>query len=145
MLNAYILDFYIHGQPAALISANAIRDNDMWYLLDDFTLTLKSIKAGLGQLLSQASAEATGVGEDEGDDLLEDADVANKIKIAEDEDVANEGPLPADPEGDSDSEDEGPETELTRPTGISDQDWAVYKLVHALTAEFEEKFRAIWA
>ncbi|KAH9932994.1 P-loop containing nucleoside triphosphate hydrolase protein [Fomitopsis serialis] len=142
MLNAYILDFYIHGQPAALKSANAIRDNDMWYLLDDFTLTLKSIRAGLGQLLWQASVEPTGAGEDDGDDSPQDADVANKIKAAEDEDVAKEG-LAA--EGDSDSEDEGLEKELARPTGISDQDWAVYKLVHALTTEFEEKFRAIWA
>ncbi|TFY68503.1 hypothetical protein EVJ58_g983 [Rhodofomes roseus] len=140
VLNAYILDFYIHGQPAALKSANAIRDNDMWYLLDDFTLTLKSIRAGLGQLLWKASTEAVSAEEDD-NGLPKVIDAGTKAKGVNDEDVVEAVP-PAEMEGDgSDSEDEG--MELTRPTDISDQDWAVYKIVHMVTTEFEEKFRAI--
>ncbi|KZT69994.1 hypothetical protein DAEQUDRAFT_750624 [Daedalea quercina L-15889] len=141
ILNAYILDFYIHGQPAAIKSANGIRDNDMWYLLDDFTLTLKSIRAGLGQLLLTASTEAVGDDEDE-DEAPEDAYTEKEIKATGDGDGVEEGQAMEADQGD-DSEDE--DMELTRPAGVSDQDWTVYKLVSVVTTEFEEKFRMIWA
>jgi hypothetical protein len=40
VLNAYLLDFYIHGQVSTLAKANGIRRGDVWYLLQDFSLTL---------------------------------------------------------------------------------------------------------
>lgn len=54
-LNAYLYDFYVHGQPSTLVHANGIRRGDLWYLIEDFRLTLLTIKAALEQLLVRAS------------------------------------------------------------------------------------------
>lgn len=51
-LNAYLLDFYTHGQKASLIRANGIRENDVWHLLEDFSLALASVKAALEQMFT---------------------------------------------------------------------------------------------
>jgi ATP-dependent RNA helicase DDX60 len=56
-LNAYLLDFYTHGQTASLIKANGIRANDVWYLLEDFSLILALVKAALEQMFT-ANAKA---------------------------------------------------------------------------------------
>ncbi|KAJ7757624.1 hypothetical protein B0H16DRAFT_1824030 [Mycena metata] len=50
VLNAYLLDFFIHGQVATLANANGIRRGDVWYLLQDFSLTLATIVNSLKQL-----------------------------------------------------------------------------------------------
>lgn len=149
-LNAYLLDFYIHGQRAAIESANGIRDNDLWYLLDDFNLTLKSIRAGLGQLLLESSGKDVVV-EEVDEDILEDtgmdlgtkSDMMNAME-GRGEGEESTGSIGGDDEsGDEDDDDAG--SGLTRPAGVSDEDWGVYKLIDAVTTEFEEKFRAIWA
>lgn len=143
MLNAYILDFYIHGQRAAIESANGIRDNDIWYLFDDFNLTLKSIRAGLRQLL-ESSDEVVSTGVDDEDALAEtDADLTTKFDTAD----VTEGEVGEAMEsiGGANDDDDDSDAGLTRPVGVSDEDWAVYKLIDAVTTEFEEKFRAIWA
>ena len=46
-LNAYLYDFYIHGQVQALQEANRIRRSDVWFLLNDFSLVLATIVASL--------------------------------------------------------------------------------------------------
>ena len=148
-LNAYILDFYIHGQRAALESANGIRDNDLWYLLDDFTLTLKSIRAGLGQLLLESLDEAAGIAElDEdalGEATLDPTAKPTGINAQEGEGAELPENIADEPGGGDDDDDDDATSGLTRPTGVSDNDWAVYKLIDAVTTEFEQKFRAIWA
>ncbi|KAJ7157241.1 hypothetical protein C8R46DRAFT_1004148 [Mycena filopes] len=50
VLNAYLLDFFIHGQVSTLANANGIRRGDVWYLLQDFSLTLSTIVNSLKQL-----------------------------------------------------------------------------------------------
>ena len=55
MMNAYLLDFYIHGQVLTLALANDIRRGDIWYLLQDFSLTLLTVKIALQELLLKAS------------------------------------------------------------------------------------------
>jgi hypothetical protein len=42
-LNAYLYDFYKHGNIHALVSENMIRSGDLWYLLNDFSLVLATI------------------------------------------------------------------------------------------------------
>ncbi|RPD67074.1 P-loop containing nucleoside triphosphate hydrolase protein [Lentinus tigrinus ALCF2SS1-7] len=122
-LNAYLLDFYMHGQTAALKAANGIRDGEMWYVLQDFSLTLKSIRTGLVQLLQKASAAAP-------------SDEMSEI----DSGYGTLDPAEADPDI------EGPEQgDFKRPSGVSDRDWRVYEVVNGVTAEFDEKFRAMWA
>jgi hypothetical protein len=121
-VNAYLLDFYVHGQVKALSVANAIRRGDVWYVLDEFTLTLKAIREALQQLLSQASRDA----EQEGDD----------------EEEVDSGYGTFDMEG----EDNGGEAlAFKRPEKVRDIDWRVYEVVEGATREFEEKFKAMWA
>lgn len=126
-LNAYLLDFYTHGQTAALKAANGIRDGEMWYVLQEFTLTLKAIRTGLAQLFLKASANTSSE---------DDVDVASAL----DSGFASMDPAEADP--DVEGSEHG---EFRRPVGVSDRDWRVYEVMNGLTAEFDEKFRAMWA
>ncbi|TFY54174.1 hypothetical protein EVG20_g9819 [Dentipellis fragilis] len=57
-LNAYLLDFYMHGQVAALATANGIRRGDVWYALQDFYLSLMSLRGDLEQLIIKMSKSA---------------------------------------------------------------------------------------
>ncbi|CAG8494185.1 5635_t:CDS:1 [Ambispora leptoticha] len=45
--NAYLLDFFSHGQENALIKANWIRPGELWQVLKDFSLTLNAICTSL--------------------------------------------------------------------------------------------------
>lgn len=46
-LNAWLLDFYKHGDVKTLEKANKIRKADVWFLLNDFSLVLATIIASL--------------------------------------------------------------------------------------------------
>ncbi|KAH9911646.1 hypothetical protein B0H21DRAFT_704621, partial [Amylocystis lapponica] len=124
-LNAYLLDFYTHGQVAVLEKANIIRRGDIWYLLQDFTLSLKVIRSGLGQLLTNAS---------------QNQDAESEAPTDLDSGYATFDPAEAD--GD---EEDGKEGSMKRPTGVSDRDWRLYQVLDSVTNEFDEKFRAMWA
>ena len=49
-LNAYLYDFYQHGQVKALELANRIRLGDVWFVLKDFSLILATLVASLENL-----------------------------------------------------------------------------------------------
>lgn len=127
-LNAYLLDFYMHGQVSALATANGIRRGDVWYLLQDFTLSLKAIRSVLEQLLLKASKEAAtntctdGDMEENGGFALYDL---GRMDAAEGE-KANDGAF-------------------KRPKGVGDRDWKVYEIVDGALKGFEEKYRAMCA
>jgi ATP-dependent RNA helicase DDX60 len=46
-LNAYLYDFYKHGDVRALDEANKIRPSEVWFLLNDFSLVLATIVTSL--------------------------------------------------------------------------------------------------
>ena len=46
-LNAYLYDFYQHGQTHSLKVANGIRSGDVWFVLQDFSLVLATLVASL--------------------------------------------------------------------------------------------------
>jgi ATP-dependent RNA helicase DDX60 len=46
-LNAYLYDFYQHGQVQPLELANRIRQGDVWFLLKDFSLVIATLVASL--------------------------------------------------------------------------------------------------
>ncbi|CAL1698804.1 unnamed protein product [Somion occarium] len=126
-LNAYLLDFYIHGQTQPLVVANGIRRGDLWYLLQDFTLALKAVRSSLEELLLGVSK-----GNAEGDEDLEGS-------------VTAVDPAERDDDSDDDRTRVDSETVVKRPRGVSDRDWRVFEIVDAVTNEFEEKFKAMWA
>ena len=130
-LNAYLLDFYTHGQVQTLAAANGIRRGDVWYLLQDFTLTLVTIKTALVQLLIKASKEAASVDSPS----LESEDIDSGYGTFD----------PAETERDDPAAEDDDEDEFHRPVGVTDSDWRVYEVVRAAASEFEKKFRAMWA
>lgn len=71
--NAYLLDFFKHGDMRALVRENGIKGGEVWFRLKDFSLVLASIVASLENFLDPNSARGEdGIGvemEDEwGDD-----------------------------------------------------------------------------
>lgn len=50
-LNAYVLDFFAHGSVKALEAANGIRREDVWFVLNDFSLVLGTVCAALAVYL----------------------------------------------------------------------------------------------
>ncbi|KAJ7225893.1 hypothetical protein GGX14DRAFT_641680 [Mycena pura] len=120
-LNAYIFDFYMHGQLETLSIANGIRRGEVWYLLQAFELVLKAIRTCLQEMLV-ALSKARGAEVDE-ENLQSVADEA--LELEEDED---------DLDG-----------KFRRPPKTKDQDWRVYQVVATVLENFEEKYRKIFA
>lgn len=140
-LNAYLYDFFVHGQVDALVNMNGIRRGDVWYALEAFHLVLVTIRGDLENLLLRTSREPHRAAE------LDDGT----------EDARDSGYGSVDPSGRTEEEEEadGDEGEggeagsglaaFMRPRGVPDRDWKVYEVVNSITNEFEVKFKAMWA
>ena len=140
-LNAYLLDFWIHGQKQTILKANGIREGDFWYLLKDFALTLQTIVVTLESLIRNAamskaerqspSAAASGTLDDWDADAIEDPPMEDI-----DEKVATEA-----------------QEELDIATGdminchpwVTDRDRRVYMTFVAIQKEFVDKFQLTYA
>ncbi|KHE88629.1 hypothetical protein GE21DRAFT_6037 [Neurospora crassa] len=73
--NAYLYDFFKHGDMEALKTVNMIKGGDIWYHLKDFSLILSSIVTSLANFLELPNADGDfGFEEEEDDDELEMAD-----------------------------------------------------------------------
>lgn len=162
-LNAYLFDFYAHGQLEMLVTANGVRRGDVWYHLQDFDLTMKSIRLALEQLLLEASGKKAGAGLDgvdgelaalendwENDDVEEDDIVKSKVieveKAQTEEDTSD---IVSDWEEDTPEKRSQGSKHSMNPSstqvGVSDADRRVFKLVNELCEEFSAKFRKIFA
>ena len=117
-LNGYIYDFYRHGQVEPIVEANGIRRGDVWFLFQDFDLALKTIVASLPESLN----------------------IKENSEKRESEDPAMLFVEETDP---NDSDDEQPL--IGTFDGDSSPDLKVYQTFVSLSAEFNEKFRAMWA
>ncbi|KAG6377308.1 hypothetical protein JVT61DRAFT_15097 [Boletus reticuloceps] len=139
-LNAYILDFYTHGQVQPLSVANAIRRGDVWFVLEEFDLTLKTVRGELERLIVRKESDT---GETEGESRSEDLDsgfigVEDPEKDeGEDEDGDNEGWKRAAQVGSG--------AGRVKPNWAAESDWRVLEVVRQATEEFDEKFKAMWA
>jgi hypothetical protein len=122
VLNAYLLDFYIHGQVSTLAKANGIRRGDVWYLLQDFSLTLTTIQNSLKQLLMAVpgNTEAT------------EPQVHDPAETEEEESHTT-------------GVGEGEADDFQRPAWVNERDWKLYTVASGALREFDEKFKAMWA
>jgi ATP-dependent RNA helicase DDX60 len=125
-LNAYLYDFFVHGQDDALVNMNGIRRGELWYALDTFHRVLTTIRGDLENLLRMSKDAAPHQGETDVAEMSEDNGyhTFNSTEWEEDE---------ADPAA------------FNRPRGVSDRDWRVYEVVNSITSEFGAKFKAMWA
>ncbi|KAJ0298361.1 hypothetical protein COL516b_010014 [Colletotrichum fioriniae] len=55
--NAYIYDFYKHGDLNTLVRDNGIKGGDVWFRLKDFSLILATIVTSLENILGRADAD----------------------------------------------------------------------------------------
>ena len=131
-LNAYLYDFFVHGQDDALVNMNGIRRGDVWYALEAFHLVLTTIRGDLENLLLTMSRDAVPhQGElDDGMDASEAEDSGYQSFDPSEWGEAGDGADPA---------------AFKRPRGIFDRDWRVYEVVNNVTNEFGTKFKAMWA
>ncbi|KAJ7511822.1 hypothetical protein B0H11DRAFT_2268815 [Mycena galericulata] len=121
VLNAYLLDFYTHGQVAALAKANGIRRGDVWYLLQDFSMTLATIEISLKQLLTSAP-DGSAAAESQFHDPAE-------MEVDDDDEFGDTGDLDG----------------VRCPPGVRESDFKLYRMASEVRAEFNEKFKAMWA
>ncbi|KAI1263662.1 P-loop containing nucleoside triphosphate hydrolase protein [Xylariaceae sp. FL1019] len=143
--NAYIYDFYKHGDLTALVRDNGIKRGDVWFHLKDFSLVLAAIVTSLANFLGPSTSP--------GDDLsdLQDAgDVMEEVtgtqnagsggSIADDESKFGENGFGSTGGHGMDGSDENEQH--------SDSEGSLMDVYHAFTLlrdEFDEKFRSIWA
>ncbi len=132
-LNAYLYDFFVHGQVDALVNMNGIRRGDVWYALEEFHLVLTTIRGQLENLLLSVSKKLEAASHE----AERDGDQGN---VSED----NEH-LSADSSEYEETEGEADQNAFQRPRGVRDKDWKVYEVVNSITNKFGEKFKAMWA
>ncbi|KAH9067713.1 P-loop containing nucleoside triphosphate hydrolase protein [Lactarius vividus] len=144
-LNAYLYDFFVHGQVDALVNMNGIRRGDVWYALEAFHLVLVTIRGDLENLLLKTSrdsvlpvraAERDDDTLDAGDSGYHSLDPAGR---GEEEETGD-----GNDDGDGDEANRDPAA-FKRPRGVPDRDWRVYEIVNKITNEFGVKFKAMWA
>lgn len=89
--------------------------------MDDFILSLTTVRAAIEQLLTRASKETEADTEDE---ML---DVESEFGNVDEDDAQGNAPT------------------FTRPRRVTDRDWRVYEVLDEVLKELSEKFKAIWA
>lgn len=141
-VNAYLLDFWIHGQKPTILRANGIREGDFWYLFNDFALTLQTIVVALESLIRNTamsktekespSGDAPGALDDLNVDALEEQSPTEDVDEGREDEVQEELDIST---GDA----------IDRPPGVTDRDWRVYMTFVAVREEFMTKFRITYA
>jgi ATP-dependent RNA helicase DDX60 len=117
-LDAYLLDFFKHGQVEALVNGNDIRRGDVWYLLDEFDRVLGAIDESL-KLVAQ------GIAVDFPGDEMKTYGATKEANLAQ--------------ESDDDDEAESIEGDLSL------EDKKVCEAFSILRQEFHIKFKEMWA
>ncbi|KAJ4411487.1 hypothetical protein N0V91_001271 [Didymella pomorum] len=176
-LNAYLYDFFMHGNAEAVITANRIRRGDIWFVLNDFSMVLATIVTSLTNFMNLGTEsdldfiDVRGGGDDEEEDLEDKlqgvADAAGpesgvqgargpaqqqnlpvqlakkKKKVVEswDDEAESESSEGENWDDGEDSEEETGEVAWDEQTGLLN----VLKAFKLLKADFDTKFRAMWA
>ncbi|KAK6823653.1 DEAD/DEAH box helicase [Apiospora arundinis] len=132
--NAYLYDFFRHGDYEALVRANGIKRGDLWFRLKDFSLILATITTSLANFLNHADP-------DDAEAMLDVCDAGDNLEEFGAEEIptgAGGGHLLEEQ-----SEDAG---EPERPTWATDRSLAnVYRVFEMVRQEFDQKFVKVWA
>lgn len=129
-LNAYLYDFFVHGQVDALVYMNGLRRGDVWFVLQAFYLALTTIRGDLENLLRSMSNAAEDAPHDEAECSLAS--------------VSEDSGYESFDEWEKDADEPGTSA-FKRPQGVLDRDWRVYEVVNNITKEFGVKFKSMWA
>ena len=173
--NAYIYDFFKHGNLEALVDDNQIKRGDVWFHLKDFSLVLATITTSISNYFNQKSMDdasmmdVQGAGDDtddesegldERDDQAFEKPAEKKAAVGHPSPKSKRKPAKAvvvdswedevddsSEEADSSSDSSGDEEDAGKPAGrIEDNDlMLVLTAFKKLREEFETKFKKIWA
>jgi len=161
-INAYLYDFYSHGQDKPLVQANNIPRGEVWYRLQEFSMVLASIVSSIDELITRDRKDddlASTGGETEhftgGAAAAVPDDWAVELPGEKDEVITGAAKggsaLPIEKEKGDDVEAAAAVTSargeqaLVRPSHVSERDWRVYETFYELQADFNAKFTAMWA
>jgi ATP-dependent RNA helicase DDX60 len=154
-INAYLYDFYVHGQDKPLSDANGIAKGQVWYLLLDFSYAMDGMVVAIRELLlkdtrrldddmTSAAGESVAV--------IQDDWAAENDEVDKDEAIAAAGPNVGGPVEKEKGDDVQAivatstlDVELVKPDHVSQLDWDVYTAFFQLQKDFNEKFKAMWA
>ena len=84
-LNAYLYDFYRHGDIHALEKANGVRKGDAWFVLNDFSLVLATIVTSLQNFLKLTKKSEMDMLDMKGIVDLKDEETDNVVVAAADD------------------------------------------------------------
>jgi hypothetical protein len=135
-LNAYLYDFFVHGQVDALVNMNGLRRGDVWFVIQAFHLVLITIRGDLENLLSSMSIDP-----DRDAALHEAYSDGHMADMSDDSGYYSSDPSEREGKGGKEA-DQGI---FQRPRGVRDRDWKVYEVVNSIANQFSVKFKAMWA
>ncbi len=168
-LNAYVLDFFNHGDLKALEKANGIRREDVWFVLNDFSMVLGTICASLavhlglvprGRDADDELLNVMGQGDDmendkDEEEAAQDATILPKVEAVQTVGTPHSQPKKRGKVEESwnDAEDKLEEAErveeVLEERGTEDEEYerlmAVYRAISGVRKAFDEKFKVIWA
>ncbi|KZM19932.1 RNA helicase [Ascochyta rabiei] len=180
-LNAYLYDFFMHGNATAVVTANRIRRGDIWFVLNDFSMVLATIVTSLTNFMNLGTEsdldfiDVRGGGDDEeeeqedkllptgpgGDEAtgpqsgaqgvrgpaqqqnlpIQLAKKKKKVVESWDEEAESSSSDGENWDDGEDSDEEKGEVAWDEQTGLLN----VLKAFKLLKADFDTKFRAMWA
>lgn len=82
-LNAYLYDFFNHGDINAIVIANRIRRGDVWFVLNDFSMVLATIVTSLSNFMQLSAASDLDLSDVRGEG--DDADALQDDKFLPDD------------------------------------------------------------
>jgi len=161
-INAYLYDFYNHGQDKPLVQANQIPRGEVWYRLQEFSLVLASIVSSISELITRDRRDediaSTGA---ETDHFIVGAAAVPDDWAVEPPGGEKDGAIAGTSKGSSTlpiEKEKGDDVEaaaavtaargeqaLVRPSHVSERDWKVFEVFHELQDDFNAKFTAMWA
>ncbi|KAH6638931.1 hypothetical protein C7974DRAFT_329772 [Boeremia exigua] len=175
-LNAYLYDFFMHGNADAVVTTNRIRRGDIWFVLNDFSMVLATIVTSLTNFMNLGTEsdldfiDVRGGGDDDEEDLEDKlqgvADdqqgpatgtqgargpaaqqnlpvqlAKKKKKVVDSWDEDAESSSEGENWDDGEESEEEAEVAWDEKTGLLN----VLKAFKLLKADFDTKFRAMWA
>lgn len=95
-LNAYLLDFFKHGDVMTIERANGVRRSDIWFLLNDFSLVLATIITSLMNFMKMTEGSDMDMLDVMGGMDAHEEEEDDKVAAVEDQQSEMSGPSAAD-------------------------------------------------
>ncbi|CAE6426702.1 unnamed protein product [Rhizoctonia solani] len=160
-VNAYALDYWQHESVRPLIEANGLRNGEVWFVLQNFSMALAAILTSLRRLLIDRATRTVPEPEQERNPVIKRKVGSSSWDDSESSQDEEELQIPqvSSPKKEVKVEDEDDDKEealeegdllesleiTERPEGVTEEDWIVYSAFQSVTNQFYEKWKKMWA